>query len=662
MPDNFNSPSGQLPKGLRSRSPRADFNPQFSRQEPTFTAGEKNVQLQETAGEPMLTPQDLHSDAKTFHSQVFDLAKGRELMGSMRARNGLNQQQLQGIPSAQSGGTLANGQHITPAAAAVDAAVAAALQAKEAGQGAVEPQSQFDLKQASLNALRSNPIMENNIASMQEPKLDEIKAKAEAAKAASAEADDPDLIPIRPSLSDEEVPNQPGAILKHAREMLGISQREIAMRLKLRVNSISDIENDRLNQPTAAAFARGHIANYARLVNIDPKVVVDLYDRNVEAVREQTAVNSKKRRSSKVVISNTSSRSRRRRSGSGLKKVVYSLIFIGIAGGLLVNYFYTRPVEDNVGSEPLVIDGGSLEGELNAANGINAGAGAEGSLSGELTGSLNAASGEVNGSAAAGALNQNETKAAPSRADINTLRAQAQASALGTNELTEEDLPLPEAVDTTAPLITSAAVVRKAEPAPAANSADAAPAEESAAQTAPAANADAAVALQQNAQTAAQQAQGSQSAQNNAVKDNAAQTAGASQKAQQTAAAQPAREIVDNKSNSTEGSLTIKEPKPALASNLHDVSSQVRVEGRDGLASLNSAVINVRGEVFLRVTDQRGKVLASGNYSNGQSVRVTGIPPIKVEVSDSSRIQIDYMGGRLVMPKARQVSFDLPQR
>ncbi|MBO8414765.1 MAG: hypothetical protein IAB19_00070, partial [Proteobacteria bacterium] len=55
MPDNFNSPSGQLPKGLRSRSPRADFNPQFSRQEPTFAAGEKEVQLQETAGEPVLT-------------------------------------------------------------------------------------------------------------------------------------------------------------------------------------------------------------------------------------------------------------------------------------------------------------------------------------------------------------------------------------------------------------------------------------------------------------------------------------------------------------------------------------------------------------------------------------------------------------------------------
>ncbi|MBO8416150.1 MAG: DUF4115 domain-containing protein, partial [Proteobacteria bacterium] len=535
---------------------------------------------------------------------------------------------------------------------AVGGAVDAALQAGQSGQGAVQVQSQFDLKQASLHALRANPIMENNIASMQEPKLDEIKARAEAAKAAEKQ-DDPDLIPIKPTLSDEEVPNQPGAILKHAREMLGISQREIAMRLKLRVNSISDIENDRLNQPTAAAFARGHIANYARLVNIDPKVVVDLYDKNVQAVREQTAVNSKKRRRSNVVISNNTSRSsrnRRRRSGSGLKRVVYSLIFLGIAGGLLVNYFYTRPVEDNVGSEPLVIEGGSLSGELNAAGGSNAaaGAGAEGALSGELTGSLNAEA------AAAAGTQQGQTPAAPSRSDLNTMRAQAQASALGTNDLTEEALPQSDEVDTTAPLITTAAPVRNAQPVRAE------------AETAPAQN----TASQAAAHTAAgQSAQSSHPAQISAAPQASAPRS-EEVRAQQTAAAanapvqaaEPVREIVDNKSNSTEGSLTIKEPKPALVSNLHDVSSQVRVEGRDGLASLNSAVIIVRGEVFLRVTDQRGKVLASGNYSNGQSVSVTGIPPIKVEVTDSSRIQINYMGGRLVMPRARQVSFDLPQR
>ena len=124
----------------------------------------------------------------------------------------------------------------------------------------------------------------------------------------------------------------------------------------------------------------------------------------------------------------------------------------------------------------------------------------------------------------------------------------------------------------------------------------------------------------------------------------------------------PAAVIVDNQQNGTEGSLTLQEPAPALSGNLQDVSSRVSVRNRDGLASLNSASIAIRGKVFLRITDSRGKVLASGNYDTGDNVRVTGIPPIKVEVTDSSRINISYMGGTLVVPAARQVSFTLPQR
>ena len=67
---------------------------------------------------------------------------------------------------------------------------------------------------------------------------------------------------------------------------------------------------------------------------------------------------------------------------------------------------------------------------------------------------------------------------------------------------------------------------------------------------------------------------------------------------------------MDNQQNGTEGSLTITEPAPALSSTLQDVSSRVSVRGRDGLASLNSASVTVKGAVFLRVTDARGKVLA----------------------------------------------------
>ncbi len=428
--------------------------------------------------------------------------------------------------------------------------------------------------------------------------------------------DDPDLIPIKTSLSDEEVPNQPGAILRHAREMLGLSQREIAMRLKLQVNSISDIEHDRLNQPTAAAFARGHIANYARLVNIDPKVVVALYDENVAAFKTQAAINTQRLDK------------RQPRRNSHAKRYVYGAIFLAIVAGLGINYIYTSTPDEEPVSETLVLsstptaDTAEVSGELNT----------------QASGSLNVAGSE-----------SNQTPAVVEKpVDLNTLRAQQQAEALGTNELTEEDLPPRITVDTTAPLLTTEAPTRE----PAAQEANPQPK---------------AVTHAASPTTAAP------APTNTTVNESVSEEANAQPKPAPSPApveqATPvannratAAVIVDNQQNGTEGSLTLQEPAPALSGNLQDVSSRVSVRNRDGLASLNSASIAIRGKVFLRITDSRGKVLASGNYDTGDNVRVTGIPPIKVEVTDSSRINISYMGGTLVVPAARQVSFTLPQR
>ncbi|MGN0908664.1 MAG: helix-turn-helix domain-containing protein, partial [Succinivibrio sp.] len=93
--------------------------------------------------------------------------------------------------------------------------------------------------------------------------------------------DDPDRVPVTPELPDDKVPNMPGAILKHAREMLGLSMREVALRLQVRVNTVSDIEHDRLNQQTAVPFATAYLTAYAKLVNVDPAAVVSLYRQNV---------------------------------------------------------------------------------------------------------------------------------------------------------------------------------------------------------------------------------------------------------------------------------------------------------------------------------------------------------------------------------------------
>lgn len=601
MTDKQNHAAGQLPKGLRNRGKRAELRTQFT--EPTVqqkAAAAGFVPLDPAPAGGMAAT-DSDNTGKMFHSSDFSLSEGRARMARARQRDGAaGAEDMAAAPFAASAalsGPADSEESVTAAAAALDL-------------GAADSGAEINLKQYSASALRSNPIMENRIASRTQAPGQAEPSGQPLAAAVPPDGDDPDLIPIKTTLSDDEVPNQPGAILKHAREMLGLTQRDIALRLKLRVNSISDIEHDRLNQPTAAAFARGHIANYARLVNIDPKIVVALYDENVAALREQSAVNTQRQ-------------VRRTRSRPHLKRWVYSLLFIAIALGLGLNFIYSSDsAEDSAQiTEPLVItdpDNGAQSGSLNAASATTQGQFAAG------------ASGELQ----AVPVNESETAAeaaapvaALSREELNAKRAREQAAALGSNELESSDLPAPAQVDTTAALIT--------QPRPQQATAQ----QSAAAATAVAGNAAAALAAAPAAQPAAKQA------------------------AAPVAADQAVRpEIVDTRASGTEVSLTLQEPAPALSSTLRDISGQVQVKNRDGLASLNSVSVSVKAKVYLRVTDSRGKVLAAGNYEGGDSVRVTGIPPIRLEVTDSSRIAVSYMGGSLSMPGAKQVSFVLPQR
>ncbi len=556
MTDNFEPSDGRLPRSLRGGR-NADADSAFARQDPVFDetvpAGQGPQQPESSSPSGIgagLPPQPNASSQEqglpAFHSADFDLEDGRRRLGR---------------------GVHASGQAAgTGASAPAQPAAGEPIPFQSGPTGA-------DFSYALPQAEPATP---------------------QAAGSRGQAADQARQTP-NPSLSDEEVPNQPGAILKHARQLLGLSQQDIAMRLRLRVNSINDIENDRLNQPTAAAFVRGHIANYARLVNIDPQIVVELYDHNVKEVQKQAETLSRTLRLQR--------RSSGRRKGSRFRRIVYILLFVLIAGALLLHYLYTRPVDQQHQEVIITAD----------------------SVSGEVSGSIPAPAveGSLNLNQQSAGVTETSSKQPQTAADLNTRKAEAQASALGTNELTAADIKQPAAVDTAEPLLTSKA----AEPKPA----PAAPAAANQAQPQP----------QPAAQTAA-------SAESTRV------------------------QVVDSPAGSREGSITLTpapapaaepEPaKPALASTLRDISSRVRVEGRDGLASLNSAQITVSDEVFLRVTDQRGKVLASGNYGKGSRVSITGIPPIRIEVTDSARISVSYMGGRLITPRERQVSFVLPQR
>lgn len=103
-------------------------------------------------------------------------------------------------------------------------------------------------------------------------------------------------------------------------------------------------------------------------------------------------------------------------------------------------------------------------------------------------------------------------------------------------------------------------------------------------------------------------------------------------------------------------------PAPKLAAQLKDISAQVKVVGRDGLASLNRAELRVTAPVALAVTDGLGKTVKSGTFNSGEVVKITAIPPIVVKLSDTSAVKISYMGGTIAMPEAKQVRFELPQR
>lgn len=69
-------------------------------------------------------------------------------------------------------------------------------------------------------------------------------------------------------------PDHPGARLRKARQQQELQLTEAARRLKLPRTTVEDIEAGRLDR-IAPIYRRGYIANYARLVGLDPAPLLD---------------------------------------------------------------------------------------------------------------------------------------------------------------------------------------------------------------------------------------------------------------------------------------------------------------------------------------------------------------------------------------------------
>ncbi len=73
----------------------------------------------------------------------------------------------------------------------------------------------------------------------------------------------------------ESVELEAGTILKQKREELGLSQKQIADRLRLKLSIIKDIENNNFEIGQVATFTRGYLRSYAKAVGIEESTILE---------------------------------------------------------------------------------------------------------------------------------------------------------------------------------------------------------------------------------------------------------------------------------------------------------------------------------------------------------------------------------------------------
>lgn len=73
--------------------------------------------------------------------------------------------------------------------------------------------------------------------------------------------------------------NTPGKQLTKAREALGLTQKQIAVRLHLRLHSIQAVEQDELEEGVSVTFNKGYVRLYAKLVHLDEQPLLEAYDK-----------------------------------------------------------------------------------------------------------------------------------------------------------------------------------------------------------------------------------------------------------------------------------------------------------------------------------------------------------------------------------------------
>jgi cytoskeleton protein RodZ len=70
-----------------------------------------------------------------------------------------------------------------------------------------------------------------------------------------------------------------GEMLRQAREQAGYSQQDVAKELHLKLEIIQGMDDELLDELPEPAYVRGYLRSYARLIGLDPEVVLETYSK-----------------------------------------------------------------------------------------------------------------------------------------------------------------------------------------------------------------------------------------------------------------------------------------------------------------------------------------------------------------------------------------------
>ncbi|RAI71433.1 DUF4115 domain-containing protein [Pseudomonas fluorescens] len=113
----------------------------------------------------------------------------------------------------------------------------------------------------------------------------------------------------------------PGETLRQARESNGWSLAEVALKLNLTTNSLSNLEAGAFDKLPGHTFARGYIRAYAKLLGMDQAVLVQQFDQSTGSDAQGSSVHSLGRIEEPVRVSHT------------ILRIVSLLLLIAVIGG-----------------------------------------------------------------------------------------------------------------------------------------------------------------------------------------------------------------------------------------------------------------------------------------------------------------------------------------